>query len=240
MRYWPSVSRSQPASRRAASVSNSSSRVSPRPSIRPLLVLIAGLRCFDAPQERQRPAEIALGPRTCAVEPRHRFGVVVENFRRGFDHAIDGRQIADEVGREHFDRRAGPLAHGQDAAIKMLGAAIGQVVARDRSDDDMLQAQPRSGFGQPLGLIALGRRGTAALDGTKAAGPRADVAQDHERGRLLRIALHPVGTFGVFADRFQPQLVEQPGREMVGVALGHIPLQPARQAQGIVRAWPAS
>ena len=65
IRYWPSVSRSQPASRRSASVSNSSSCVSPRPSIRPLLVLIAGLRSFTRRSSASVQRKSLLGPRTC-------------------------------------------------------------------------------------------------------------------------------------------------------------------------------
>src|SRR5205823_3686581 len=63
-----------------------------------------------------------------------------------------------------------------------------------------------------------------------AARPRADIAQDHERGRLLRVALHPVWAAGIVADRFQPQFLQQPSGEVVGVAFGDVALEPARKA----------
>ena len=47
-----------------------------------------------------------------------------------------------EVGGQHLDRRAGPGADGQDAAAEVVGAAVGEVVAGHRRDDDVLQAEP--------------------------------------------------------------------------------------------------
>ena len=60
-----------------------------------------------------------------------------------------------------------------------------------------------------------------------------NVAEDQESSRLFRVALHPVGAFGVVADGLQAQPTDHFGRKMVGVALRHVPLQPARQRGGI-------
>ena len=109
---------------------------------------------FDAAKQFERPAIDALAAPHLAIEPRHGLGVVVENFGRGGDHALDGARLADEVGREHFDRRAGRFAHRQHRAIKMFGAAVSEVVARDGGDHDMLQSQPA----RPLRPRARARR----------------------------------------------------------------------------------
>ena len=70
------------------------------------------------------------------------------------------------------------------------------------------------------------------MDRTKSAGPRTDITKNHECRGLLAVAFHPIGTFCVFTNRFQPQLVEQPSGHVVGVALGKRPLQPFRQSTG--------
>ena len=93
-----------------------------------------------------------------------------------------------------------------------------------------LQTQPGSRLGHALGLVDLERRGLALGHRAKAAGARAGVAHDHERGGPLAPALHAVGALGAFADGLQAQFFDQPGREMVAVAQRDILLEPARQA----------
>ena len=73
-----------------------------------------------------------------------------------------------------------------------------------------------SGFGLSLG------------DRAEAAGPRADVAQDHEGGRPLRPALGPVGALRAFADRLEPQVFDDLAREKHSRSRQG-PLQPGRQ-----------
>ena len=68
-----------------------------------------------------------------------------------------------EVGGQDLDRRAGPRADGQDAAAEVLGAAVGQVVAGHRGDDDVLQAEPGAGLGQAVGLVEGDGLGLAPL-----------------------------------------------------------------------------
>ena len=81
-----------------------------------------------------------------------------------------------------------------------------------------LQAQPGRRFGHAFGLVDFERLGLALGHRAEAARPRADVAQDHERGGPLGPALHAVGALGAFADGLQPQFVDQSGREVVAVA----------------------
>ena len=156
---------------------------------------------------------------------------MVEHLGPAGDDALDRAWLAEKIGRQHLDRRAGPLADRQHAAMKMLGAAVRQIIARDRSDDDVRQTQPGGRFGHALGLVLFDLLRLPLGDGAEAARPGADIAQDHERGRLLRVALHAVGAFGVVANRLQAQLLKQAGREVVGVPLGNVALQPAGQTR---------
>ena len=92
---------------------------------------MAGLSRFTRRQQFERPAILALAAAHLAIEPRHGFGVVVEHFGRGLDDPLDRARLAEEIGRQHFDDRAGLLAHRQHRAIEVFGAAVGQIVARD-------------------------------------------------------------------------------------------------------------
>ena len=63
------------------------------------------------------------------------------------------------------------------------------------------------GLGHAGRLVVFERLRRALVDRAEAARPRADVAEDHERGGAAGVALGPVGAAGVLADRLQPQLV---------------------------------
>jgi hypothetical protein len=91
----------------------------------------------------------------------------------------------------------------------------------------MVKPKTHDGLGQPGGLRGIDGLGLTFGHTAKPTASGADIAQDHERRRFLGIALHAVGTFCVVADRLQPQLVNQVRSEMVSVALGDIPFQPA-------------
>ena len=111
----------------------------------------------------------------------------------------------------------------------VLGAAVGQVVAGDAGHHDVLQAQADHGLGHAARLVGIRRLRPALGHAAKTAGPRTGVAQDHERGRLLGVAFHAIGTFRMIADGLQLQFIDQPGRKVIGVALGHVAFQPAGQ-----------
>ena len=69
----------------------------------------------------------------------------------------------------------------------------------------------------------------SARNRTKATSPCANIAQNHERGSLLRITFHTIRTFGIFTNRFQSKLLEQMRRKMVRITMGNLSLQPSRQ-----------
>ena len=179
---------------------------------------------------QQVEAALILGPAAhLLVQPRHRLHVVVEDFRRRFQHAVDRRQIAEEVGRQHFDDGPGSLAHGQDAAAEVVGAAVGQVVARHRGDDDVPQAQPMGRLGDAGRFVVFEVVGPALGDRAEAARPGADVAEDHEGGGAAGVTLGPIGTAGVLADRLQAQLAQQLLGEEIPISARQLALQPRRQ-----------
>src|SRR4051812_24736950 len=81
------------------------------------------------------------------------------------------------------------------------GAAVGEIVARHRGDDDVAQSHSLRGVGDAARLVGRRRcvwtsRGHVA----EAARARADIAEDHERGGLAREAFRAIGTRQRFAD----------------------------------------
>jgi len=79
-----------------------------------------------------------------AVQPWHRFEVVIHDVRRRRAQELErALQPTAEVGDQDFDprlRRQGP--HGADAIDEMLRAAVAQIVAIHARDHDIGQIQP--------------------------------------------------------------------------------------------------
>lgn len=186
---------------------------------------------LDVSHHPEGPAVVTFRAADSAVEPWDGFHVVVEDIGPGFDDAGERRLALHEVGGQDFGRGPGPFSDGDDTAIEMVGPAIRQVVAGDAGDDDVFQPESCGGFGEPLRFV-LGRwrGGSAAVDGAEAAGSGADVPEDHERRRQLAVALHPVGAFRVIADGLEAEFLHQSVGEVVRVAVGDRPFEPAGQA----------
>ena len=92
----------------------------------------------------------------------------------------------------------------RDGAGENCGAAVGLIVAIHGSDDSVAQAHAFDGFGDAVGFVFFGRaEGLAAWHGAKAAGARADIAEDHEGGGAVLPALAHVGAARAFADGVQ-------------------------------------
>ena len=104
----------------------------------PDLVNIAGIELLHPGQQAQRGEVARAGPHR-RIEPRHGFEIVVEHVGPRGDHGLDRALLAQEIRRQHLDRRArAPAARMRRiAAREMPGAAVGQVVAIDRGHDDM-------------------------------------------------------------------------------------------------------
>ena len=82
------------------------------------------------------------------VVRRHGFEIVVEDVGPRRDDDLRGAVLAQEIRRQHFDRgRRAARADGADHRGEMRGAAVGEIVAVDRGDDDMGEAELCGGLG---------------------------------------------------------------------------------------------
>ena len=109
----------------------------------------------------------------------------------------------------------GTMPHREDAAPEMLGAAVGEVVARDRGDHDVPEPESATCLGQSIRLVGRHGVGLSPLDRTEAAGTSAGLPEDHERGRPPGPALGAVRAAGTLADGLETQLADQTLGEIV-------------------------
>mmetsp|Transcript_13662 Transcript_13662/g.34025 ORF Transcript_13662/g.34025 Transcript_13662/m.34025 type:complete len:230 (+) Transcript_13662:517-1206(+) len=146
-----------------------------------------------------------------ALQPLHRLDVVrvhVQPGGRHRGHAGEARGVV-EVGREALEaHRRLELLHAAHDARVMLRPAVGEVVAVDRGDHHVVHAPRGDRLRRLLGLVVRGQRRFARrLDVAEAAGARARVAEDHDRGRgralLARPALADVRAARLLAHRRQ-------------------------------------
>ena len=86
---------------------------------------------------------------------------------------------------------------------EMLRAAVGEIVAVDRGDDDMGEAQLGGRLADMRRLARIERAGQTGLDVAEGAGARAGVAHDHEGGVLLLPALADIRAAGLLAHGVQ-------------------------------------
>ena len=126
--------------------------------------------------------------------------------RRIDDHA-KRVLLAVEVGCQDLDDDRGiHVPYGLDRAGKMLGAAVGNVIAGNCRDDDVLELHAAHGLGDSLGLIVLEREGLGRVDGAESAGPGASIPGDHQGGGAAAPALPPVRALGALADGVEAQI----------------------------------
>ena len=94
------------------------------------------------------------------------------------DDSLDRALLAQEIGGQHLDRGSGrSTADRSDRARKMAGSAIIEIVAVDRSHDDMGQPEGCNRLGNALGLLRVEQVGPAGRDVAEGAGARADAAR---------------------------------------------------------------
>ena len=133
--------------------------------------------------------------------------------RSARDHAALKREAADEVGRQYLDGRAGrAMAYGAYRLGEMIGAAVLDIVAVDRGNDDVIQSQfldsmghaPRFERVQRLGRLAGGNVAERTGAGT-------DLAHDHHGRVALAPAFSHIRAAGLFADRYQSVLAHDLG-----------------------------
>src|SRR5262249_27223116 len=161
------------------------------------------------------------------VEPRDRLRVVVEDVRPRVDHDLERLRLALEVWDEELDaaaRREAP--DGVDGRGEDLSASIREIVAVDRGDDYVLEAELAHRASYAFGLLTVLPHRLAVRDGAVAAIPRAGVAEDHEGGRGVFPALADVRAVGLLAHRVEVPLAHEPLEPDVVRATGRAHLEP--------------
>src|SRR5487761_1020182 len=89
----------------------------------------------------------------CGVKTRHGFEVVVEDVGPRRDDLVERRALVQKVRGQYLDRGAGRgRADRRDGPRKLVGTTILDIVAVDRGDDDVGEAQGRDRRTHPLGL----------------------------------------------------------------------------------------
>jgi hypothetical protein len=185
---------------------------------------------LDIPKQFQGPLIIAFGAADAAVHPRNGLHVVIEDLRCGFDDAVQALAVLDEVGGKDFDRGTGSLADREHALVEMFAAAVGKVIARYRGDDHVFEAESCGGFGDALRLVEFQRIGSTSRHGAKSAWSGANVPHDHEGCGLLRVALHAIGAFGIFAHRLEFQVPKGVPSEVITVPFGNFAAKPGGES----------
>ena len=152
----------------------------------------------------------------CLIQTGHGFQIVVEHVRPRPCHRLDRAVLALEIRRQNLDRRGRRrFANAFDAANKLPGAAVIQIVAIHRRDDHMPQAEVADGFGQIVRLVRVEQVRSAGCDIAKRAFTRADAAQDHHRGVTLRPAFTDIGTRRLFAHGIELKTTHQFARVVI-------------------------
>ena len=162
------------------------------------------------PVEQAERLVIARAGADRGIESRHGFKIVVEDIRARRRDQAPRRALAQEIGGQHLDRgvrRAG--ANGADHGGEMRRAAIGEIVAIDRGDDDMAEPEPHDRVRDPRRLIAIERPRLAGADMAKAAGAGAGIAHDHHGGVADRPAFADIRAGGLLAHRVQAVFGQQ-------------------------------
>ena len=167
----------------------------------PDLVNIDGVELLH-PLEQAQGVEVAGAGADLGIEAGHGLEVVVEDVGLRRDDGLEGAgAAAQEVGRQDLDRRRRVLAaDGADGLGDVLGAAVAEVVAVDRGDDDVVEAELLDGDGDARRLEHVEGVGAAGGDVAEGAAAGADLAHDHHRGVALGPALADVGAARLLAD----------------------------------------
>ena len=105
-RYWPMVRKSTSAARRSSITCRISLARLAQPDHQAGLGEHRGIDLLHPLQQPQR-GEVARARADRRIEPRHGLEIVVEDVGPRRDHGLDRALLAQEVGRQHLDRRAG-------------------------------------------------------------------------------------------------------------------------------------
>ena len=126
------------------------------------------------------------------------------------------------------------LADRMDHVGEVLRAAIVEVVAVDRGDDDMRQPHLGDRLADIVRLVRIERPRHAGGDVAEGAGARADVAHDHEGRVLLVPALADVRAARLLADRDEVVRLHDLARFLVAARYRRLDADPVRLAQHLL------
>ena len=174
-----------------------------------------GPHVLGAVEQIERLCVVALGPHA-PVQVRGRLDVVVEDVGRRLEHRPQRLLAeAEEVGHEHLDAAAGIRAARSPGWWPRSGPRRGRAGRRGRPTSRRRGAgpsarRPRATRSGSSG--SSGRSGRPRRDGAVAAGARAHVAHDLERGGAAAPALADVRAAGLLADGVQAALAHEPAQ----------------------------
>ena len=146
------------------------------------------------------------------IQPRHRFGVVVQHLRLGLDHNPDRFLLPLEIGHQHFHLAPRRLAadlpdhHGERAR-----AAQYIVIPVHAGDHGVLQIEDRHRFRHPPRFVEVDWLRPALGHRAKTAAAGAGISQHHEGRCALVPALPDVRAMRRLAHRMQ---VERTGQAL--------------------------
>ena len=127
------------------------------------------------------------------------------------------------------------LANLPNGVSKNMGAAIGQFIPVDRSQDAMAQIERCHAFGHPPGFIFIQGCRPASFDVTKTTRAGTGVAHEQKRSRAPAPTFPQVGTHGFLAHGMQAMLSHQALDPAIIAAPRQFHLQPGRFALGQFR-----
>ena len=146
------------------------------------------------------------------VQPPHGLDVVVEDLGSRCEHCVERLLLhVEEVRRQHLDARVGQLGLDRpDRRREVAGAPVGDVVAVDGGDDDVLELHLRRSLADAKRLECVRRvLRLARVDVAVAAGTGACLAEDLECRGAAPPALGDVRAAGLLADGVQREAVQQ-------------------------------
>jgi hypothetical protein len=161
-------------------------------------------------------------------QPPHGFDVLSEYLQAAGDHGFHIREVALEVRRQRFYRRAGiePLDFA-NAGREMCRTAISQIVAVHGCQHHVLQAHQLHGMCAIARFVAIQpAMRVAGIDGAEATRASADRAHEHQGRSACIPALADVRTLGFLADGGKPMLLYRRLDGIEAGARGHPRSQP--------------
>ena len=165
-----------------------------------------------ASEQPERLVVARLGAAHAPVQAADGLDVVVEDLGAGGEDGVERFLLdAEEVGCQHLDARLRQLHLDRaDRRREVARTAVGNVVAVDRGDDDVLQLHLGRRLADPQRLERVGRvLRLAGVDVAVAAGTCARLAEDLERRGAAAPALRDVRAASLLADGVEREPVQQ-------------------------------